>query len=300
MLISTILGTDWILDAPLSIDSGRDHDDNSFLESMRAGHSNALTHETTQQALSNVLPSVRATLVGHGKPGIINTGAGGHFDITDAERSLSPEGRAVWGTYLIDRPTTLRSLFLFGCHVGQGRDGGALLVALANALQVKVTAPIGAVWASATNRPCVQDDERFRYAEPGMAQPEFLLPERPQPVLPVPLEVQVIDPLSTDLWRDDNAVLARLRIRDRHGEEGWYGPWTGDDARRLVAAIALDRPLVFSGPLGSLVTGRLFLRLDPRQPTREFAIHSDRMIEDSLNPGLFYPFDLPGLLASWR
>jgi hypothetical protein len=108
------------------------------------------------------------------------------------------------------------------------------------------------------------------------------------------------------LWHAERLValpamaLTNVRIRRREGDariERWYTA-SANVIRDVLAKLALDQPLTFGGALATFVTGRMFvdIRIFGQEITREFLIHNDQLLEDSLAPGTFYEMELVALL----
>jgi hypothetical protein len=299
-----VVGSRVELPEPISIDGG-DDGSNTFLDMMRENFKNAPPHHSAGAAFENVVGSRQGTLIGHGQPGLILTGRGADFDFRtnpDQTKSISIDNTKTWELVVTPMRTPIEFLMLFGCNVGAEADGAELVWQVAKALGATVKAPVGLVWPdTATQDPFVADNECWQVADHTMTK-------RPDARKCRPLTPSGHEADRLLLWDVDRFLPialeavsgARLAKRDRYRTRGWDMEWSAPEAQSLASHVAFDRPLVFPGPLGTIVTGKVFLsyRFLGREITRQFLVHNDLLLEDANAPGVFYEINVASIVPA--
>lgn len=293
------------LPTSVTIDSGPDP--GRFLPTARASLRDARLHGSLAEALTFVAGEAEATIVGHGIDAFLAAGTGAKLRHVDS-RHLCLDHAAEWGRTIDALGTTkIQRLTIFGCSVGAGQRGAELVFALAKKLDAHVRAPLGDVWIDETRRvPVMTKDGGWQEAHPRMCAP-------PAPAaIPVlaPVEHSAALPYSSNLLLFDRDRFMPLpftaveSIAWRSSDDEDPVPersWSGIAARVASAAIGFNKPLIFSGPLASLITGELtvtvrFLRdIDVRQ----FFVYNNRLIEDR-RTGVHYRIDIDALMNAGR
>jgi hypothetical protein len=291
------------LHGAISIDNGPD--DGRFLKAAVKTFKGASMHDSVTAAFERLAPEPEATLVGHGIDGFMGTGTGArlrHFE----RQHLCVDHDKEWGP-ILDALTDkrIKRLTLFGCSVGAGEGGAALVLALSTRLKATVRAPLGDVWIDEiTRRPfMIRESGGWRVATNGTAAPQPL-------AAPAPLRsIDAIrrQPHASDLLMFDRdrflalpfTAIQSLAWQPEDGG-GEARAWLGDAARAAIGAVAFNTPLVVRGVPASFLTGQLWLtyRSLGQERERQFRVHNNRMLEDVHVPGVFYRVDITLMMGT--
>jgi len=274
------------------------------LENMRAFYEGDVPHDTVQRALANVGEAEQggdASILGHGKPGRINTGCGDTFPDTP-DRFLGVGNSDIWRAEIKNSGLKgrLSRLTLCACNTGAGPEGALLVHLLADELDATVRAPTGLVWARhACCEPSLQVGSKWQIAEPGQPAPPPI--DAPAPFLgAVPLVLLSIrdqhrfipvpiDMVTAVLWRTRPAAETDKRVDVKR---------VGLDAREAAGFVRFDSPLFSETPPTTIVTGGLTLAFNSqgKEIVREFRIHNDSLLQDRQYPTVFYDIDLKSMM----
>ena len=126
--------------------------DNGFLDCSRKG--SRRFHASTNEAVSNleawVKPNTSATIIGHGKPGLIVTGTG--QSRPDPDKYIELPNRNDWEEILERlKPFKISNLYLLGCDTGADDEGADLLFEISKIIGVDVVAPTGRILCDRTH-----------------------------------------------------------------------------------------------------------------------------------------------------
>jgi hypothetical protein len=120
-----------------------------YLDNARAGTPRAAANDSTETAVDNLLAlraaqptATTASLVGHGAPGIIQTGAA-------QDQSIDLSNQATWAPLLQRLQGKFTDIYLYGASVGAGEDGAHLLYVMAQAAGAAVHGPTGLIYCDA-------------------------------------------------------------------------------------------------------------------------------------------------------
>ncbi|MBO9557252.1 MAG: DUF4347 domain-containing protein [Caulobacter sp.] len=163
-----------------------------YLDNARCGTPSA-PHSSVEMAIANLVDCAAAqtspttaTLVGHGAPGVIVTGAG-QSPGTD-QQHIDLGNQAIWGPYVEKLKGRITDLYLYGSHVGADTLGAQLLYALARVANANVYGPTGLLYCNSQGNFYLEEGSQWQVATPT-AQPNPIPPPAPgqwQPLKPIP------------------------------------------------------------------------------------------------------------------
>jgi hypothetical protein len=228
-----------------------------------------------------------ATIVGHGRVGIICTGSGKFLNQDPMER-IDYNNIGAW------MPSNMTRLTLLGCNTGEGKKGADLVFKIAVATGVTVRAPWGYVY--------IGNDCPDLYLERGtdyiVATPNI----KPSPVFDSRPERFLFDFLmlrSGGIFVPvDPALVASIELFG----PGDFGPkireWTTPGLMPFDR-VEFDKPLLRGHP-AAIETGRLVVdvsRADVTPSKRTFCIYNDNSVQDMTHPQVLYRANIEVLRA---
>ncbi len=238
------------------------------LQAARDANPNAPGNSTTKEAVDNLLlceskrPKIGpANLVGHGCEGDIDTGK-------DVGQCITSKNTLVWTPHLENLKGHVSELFLFGCSVGAGVDGAALLHQIAQVIDAPVSAPTGLVSFTATGYKL----------QPGAVWQTATPDKQPLHIDPPPHG----GPHA--MVQASNGSNASSLIRHAEYTPKGDGPPAPEHVSLALAKEVLwDQPISIEGELLAKVTGHLVAHLaHPGQAheVRSLIVYNHAVLED--------------------
>lgn len=257
------------LPACVTIDASPD----PVLDEIRNANPDAQENAGTQSAVANLLfcGGPLTSIVGHGAEGDIDT-------YKETGECITRYNQAAWGPELAHLSGHATSLILYGCSVGGGVNGAALLQAIANTIRAPVSAPTGLLYLDGHGNFTLQAGAVWNTVQPAApaaaaaAQPPAPPPPPTQlPPSTMPLPSTFADTTYTPaLGRDQNSTVSRAIAT----EVNWKTPFKPP-----------GEPL-------AKTTGKL--RVVLRQPgapgllTKTYLVLADRLLQDETQPEIYY------------
>jgi hypothetical protein len=278
------------LDGAVAID---DQTPDGFLETTLARYKQIASERTTVHqkqhgAVTRCLnTNGEATIVGHGRVGIICTGSGKFLNEDRTER-IDHKNIGDW------RPSNMTRLTLLGCNTGEGNKGVELVYNIAVATGATVRAPWGYVYIG-NDCPDLYLERNTDYI---VATPTV----KPSPVFdsrPERFDVDVLMLRSGGIFVPvDPGLVTSIALFG----PGDFGPkireWT---APGLIPfdRVEFDKPLLRGHP-AAIETGRLVVdvsRVDVTPSKRTFCIYNDNSVQDMTHPQVLYRANIEVLRA---
>ncbi len=253
----------------------------AYLANARAGNPTAGAHANVQTAVANLLACAKekpspttAALIGHGAPGVINTGSGGAMGASAQHIGL--DNQAIWVPLFQSLSGRIETLVLYGVSIGVGAVGANLLFTLAKAVNAPVYGPTGLIYCRPDGTFYLQEGAMWQVATPTM-------PPTPIPYpLPPPVRKLGISGLGP-----------RVTACAAFGLGG--SPLPIRSAMALAGQVHWDQPFEAPGEPAALVTGRLRASFGGTA-FRSFTILGDALVRDDAQPTRLYPVG-PGFRA---
>lgn len=261
------------MNAPLPPCVTIDASPDPVLQEIRDNNPAALENAGTQSAVANLLycGGPLGSIVGHGAEGDIDT-----YKVTG--ECITPYNQDEWEPELAHLNGHVTSLILYGCCVGGGADGAALLQEIANTIQAPVSAPTGLLFLDGNGNFTLEAGAVWNTVQPAAAaaaaaaQPPAPPPGPAQPPSPsMPLPSTFVDTTYTPaLGRDQNSTISGA----------------------IAAEVNWKTPYVPPGDPLAKTTGKL--RVVLRQPgapgllTKTYLVLADRLLQDASQPEIYY------------
>lgn len=228
-----------------------------------------------------------AIIVGHGAPGLICTGNGDHCS---GNQDLMGAGTtSAWQPFAIQLKGHFKDIAFVGCDIASGRFGAQFLSAFANATGATVHAPDDTVQCEPDGISILNGGNWIQVSPTGTPPAK----EAPQPSsktqTPQPGEAyQFMVESGFKSVHPPTVEVVSFQHRGYYQKEFADAP--PERVHSLISLIDFAHPLFIKGSLGSIVTGRLTLRMkiDDRQVERQFVLLNDKLLEDKTYPTVFY------------
>lgn len=246
----------------------------SYLDNARAGNPTAGAHASVQVAVNNLRacasmqPSpTRASLIGHGAPGLFGVGAGG--SIGTSTQHINIDNQAVWVPLFQSLSGRFEALCLYGAAVGAGLTGAQLLFTLAKAINAPVCGPTGVIYCRPDGTFYLQEGATWQVATPAQ-QPAPI----PSPTAPWPANLGARGPGPRV------TACAAFGLGGR--------PLPTKSAMALAGQVHWDRSFQPPGQPAAVVAGRLRASFGGTA-FKSFTILGDALVRDDAQPNRFYP-----------
>ncbi len=255
-----------------------------------------MKHPNTSTAFTNL--TIMATsndsgvIVGHGAPGLICTGNGDHC--ADSQDLLGIGTLSAWQPLASQLKGRLKDITLVGCDIGSGTFGSEFLGAFANATGATIHAPNDTVQCGSDGITILNGGNWIQAAPAGSPQPRQANPQGGPPPSPKTRATEhekayrIMAESGFKLVPSTSVQVISFQHRGYYQKE--FTTLPPERVHGLISFIDFAHPILIKGSLGSIVTGRLTLRMNigDGQIDRQFVLLNDKLLEDRDHPTIFY------------
>jgi len=236
------------------------------------------------------------TIIGHGMPGILNTGDGDNMADPDTYIDYHPIADQYWMTHFAPLGTSTGReglITLISCHSGAKASGATLVHKMARHLGRPVRARTGFTYCKSSGL-TYEPGSDWQEGDPTSTHPPAT---KNPPARPARAKSSIVRLGPVDLDTSEANIITRVEILDLL-EAGTWITLTPAQALQLVEGVEFDNPESPGTPL-AIETARIRITF-ASFGMREFVIYNDRLLEDTARPDFYYHVraGFPDLLRS--
>ena len=265
----------------------------AYLDNARKGLPSAGNHDSTANAVSNLLNCAKAAgltemnIIGHGDTGIIITGTGLPPCEEGYQQCIRFDHPETWSRLISQLKDSCKSLVLWACDTGAEDEGAKLLWELANTTGTSVSAPTGLICCKNGVFSLIEQEATWQIAKPGPHPPATIhLPPRPLPSGPpqVIRALRFIDPEIPSVSFDEVLEIDYLPA----GGPDRIFHLRPTQRTEFLQHIDFEHPFETDCSIGAIRTGGILMRLREPLGDHRFSILNDRLLQNDQNQRAFY------------
>lgn len=262
-------------------------------------------HGTTDVAVDNLLsgfpvtPTRPVMIIGHGSPGLINTGSG--LLQNDVNKKIEKLNRLKWRRELKDLKTRISELTFCSCDTGAEEEGAELLMMVRDVVKATVSGFTGQIFIDGDGNITCEEGGEWQHAQLGIE-----LEPKPSPDHPIEGDMDslklkdhgkfVTFPISQvsqiTYFEPQKPKRIQKGKQPQKGKEPEKLTWKprfsleGNEAQQLVRTVNFANPQEVKGAPLAVVTANLEVKINQR--SRRFIVYNDRLLQDESATDTFY------------